>query len=84
MAYYEHLVWDVELLVDTEKSRIENIVYTTLEGDKVMKNGKHLFTLDVENHTIDFGEDFEQVTCSFSRGRSCYPFSIKKSDLLIG
>jgi hypothetical protein len=49
-----------------------------------MKDGKHLFTLDVENHTIDFGEDFEQVTCDVSRGRSCYPFSIKKSDLLIG
>ena len=84
MTYFEHLVWDIELLVDTETMRIENIVYTSLDGDKVMKDGKHLFTIDVENRIIDFGDDFEQITCSFSRGRSVYPFSIKKSDLLIG
>jgi RecJ-like exonuclease len=84
MAYFDHLVWDIELLVDTEKMRIENIVYTSLDGNKVMKDGMHLFTLDVENHTIDFGDNFEQVSCSFSRGRSVRPFWIKKSDLLIG
>jgi hypothetical protein len=83
MTRYEHLIWDFELLVDTEKRRVENIDYTSLEGDKVMKDGKHLFTIDVENCTIDFGKDFEKVTCSFSQGRCVYPFSIKKSDLLI-
>lgn len=84
MTYFEHLEWDIELLVDTETMRIENIVYTSLEGDKVMKDGKHLFTIDVENRTIDFGDDFEQVNCSFSRGHGCRPFIIKKSDLLVG
>lgn len=84
MAHYVHPVWDVELLVDTVKNRVENIFYTSLEGDKVMKDGKHLFTIDVENHTIDFGEDFVSVMCYFSRGRACYPFLIEKSDLLIG
>jgi len=80
MAYFDHVVWDIELLVDTEKMLIENIVYTSLDGDKVMKDGKHLFTIDVENRSIDFGTDFEQVTCSFSRGRSVRPFLIKKAD----
>jgi len=84
MPRYEHTVLDVSLFVDPERKCVENIFYTSLEGDKVMKDGKHLFTLDVENRTIDFGTDFEKVSCSFSRGRCCFPFFLKKSDLLIG
>jgi hypothetical protein len=84
MTYYEHLVWDFELLVDTVKKRVENIDYTSLEGDKIMKDSKHLFTLDIENRSIDFGEDFEKVSCSISCGRSVRPYLIKKSVLLIG
>lgn len=78
MAYYEHIVWDIELLVD-----IKNIIYTSLDGNKIIKDGKHLFTLDMENHTIDFGDDFEKVSCSFSYGRSVYPFFIKKFRIIV-
>ena len=76
MTYYEHLVWDFELLVDTVKKRVENIVYTSLEGDKIMKDGKHLFTVDLENRVIVFGEDFEEVPCSVSCGRPVRPYLI--------
>jgi hypothetical protein len=84
MTYFEHLVWDMELFVDIEKKKVENIVYTSLEGNKIMKDGKHLFTVDLENRLIDFGEDFEEVYCSISCGRPVRPYLIKKSDFLIG
>jgi hypothetical protein len=82
MVHYKHLFCDIELLVIIESNQVENIVYTSLEGNKVMKDGKHLFTVDLENRMIDFGEDFEEVSCSFSCGRPVRPYLIKKSDLL--
>lgn len=79
MAYYEHIVWDLSLWVDTTTMSVENIFYTSLDGNKIIKDGKHLFTLDIENNTIDFGENFEEVWCFFSQGRPCRPFSIKSA-----
>ena len=37
---------------------IEDIHYV-IQGDKAMKNNKHIYTLDIENQTITNGKDFE-------------------------
>ncbi len=78
MSYYEHLVWDLSLWIDTTTMKVENIFYISLQENNVIKDGKYLFTLDVENKTIDFGKDFEEVWCFFSQGKPCRPFSIKR------
>ncbi len=74
MSYYEHLVWDLSLWIDTTTMKVENIFYISLQENNVIKDGKYLFTLDVENKTIDF----EEVWCFFSQGKPCRPFSIKR------
>ena len=39
---------------------IEGIEYT-LQGDKAMKDGKHIYTIDIENQTVTYGKDFEPI-----------------------
>jgi hypothetical protein len=37
-----------------------------IQGDKSMKNNKHIYTLDIKNQTITNGKDFEYKKINYS------------------